>query len=101
MLHPPITLDPSQAALVLADTYRILASPKPSKPGAEAKKVAFYRAAVGQIGRSDWLRLEREVQRDAEKLRTEMRKEEPVRESVQISERVPTAPTGAKIELLD
>jgi len=99
LLHPPITLDPPHAALVLADTYRVLSTPK---AGADAKKVAFYRAAIGQIGRQEWLRLEREVQRDVEMLRAENYQEEPVRESVQISqEQSRVQPSGAKIELLD
>jgi hypothetical protein len=108
LLHPPITTAPPSAALVLADVHRAL-----DAKGAAAKKVAFYRAAIAQIGRREWLALERELGTEIERLRDELgdsegdgegESEEPVRESLVVGSastpRVSQVQGGAKIELL-
>lgn len=87
MLHPPITLDPPRAILVLDDVYALFASPKPG--AAVPRKIAFYLASMKQLGRGDWLHVEAELKRETLKLEEEMGEEEP------------TAVTGpASIQLL-
>lgn len=65
MVHPPITTDPPRLLLVLADLYRLLARPK---IGPVAKKLIFYTAALGQLDRQDWLRIEKDLGKEVEKL---------------------------------
>lgn len=83
MLHPPITTDPPRVALVLAGVHSLFSAPK---AGATAKKMAFYRAAMKQVDRQEWLSLEREVLREAQKLDEELEEpqetQEPARPSL-------------------
>lgn len=85
LLHPPITMDPPAVAGVLADLWRLFATPE---PGASVpRKIAFYAAALGQMGRAEWLAVESEVRREVERLKAEMPEEEPVREAVLLTPR--------------
>jgi hypothetical protein len=69
LLHPPITTDPPHVAHVLADAWRVCR-------GGVARKLAFYTAAIQQLGRAEWLRVEGEVRAEAARLRVEMPDEE-------------------------
>ena len=68
MVHPPITTDPPRILLVLADLFNFFSRPK---VGHVAKKLLFYSAVLGQLGREDWLRIERDLKKEAEKLEVE------------------------------
>lgn len=96
LLHPPITMEPPRAVLILADLYSLFSNPK---AGAIAKKIAFYRAATAQMGRQDWLRLEHELHQEIEKLKDETEaRAETAPSEVHIQERR-AAPIGpARIE---
>lgn len=88
LLHPPITTDPPRVNSVIADMWRLFADPKPG--AALPRKIAFYAVAAAQLGRADWLRVEGEVRREAERLRAEMpepEQEEGVREAVLLTPR--------------
>ncbi|KAL1411161.1 hypothetical protein Q8F55_002111 [Vanrija albida] len=101
LLHPPITTDPPRAASALDDLYALFARPKPG--AAAPRKIAFYLAALGQVSRPEWLALEREVRRDADKLREESAPEpaEPaVGASLKIDEPAPGPLPPASITLL-
>ena len=54
--------------LVLSDLYSLFTVPR-QVPA--AKKLTFYLAALKQSRREDWLRLEREILKDVDKLRDE------------------------------
>lgn len=69
LLHPPITTDPPRVAHVLADAWRVC------RRGV-ARKLAFYTAAIQQLGRAEWLRVEGEVRAEVARLRAEMPDEE-------------------------
>lgn len=69
MVHPPITLEPPRIHLVLADIYRLYSSPR---IGLVTKKLLFYFAALNQLGRQDWLQVERGVVKEIDKLETEL-----------------------------
>jgi len=60
---------PPRILLLLSDVYNLFARPKPG--AAVPQKVAFYLAALKQLSREDWLGLEREVQKEVEKLQEE------------------------------
>ena len=66
LLHPPILAseDP-KVMLVLSDLYGLFAKPK---QGQVAKKLVFYLAALKGMKRDDWLRLEKEVQKEVAEL---------------------------------
>jgi hypothetical protein len=54
---------------VLSDVYRLYGIPK---VGLVAKKVLFYTAALRQLERQDWLRIERELRQEVDKLQAEL-----------------------------
>jgi hypothetical protein len=54
--------------------YDLFASPKPG--AAVPRKLAFYIAALQQLRRHEWLRLEKEVVREVAKLQEETPQEE-------------------------
>jgi hypothetical protein len=54
---------------VLSDLYRLYSTPK---VGLVAKKVLFYVAALRQLERQDWLRIERELRQEVDKLQAEL-----------------------------
>lgn len=91
LLHPPITTDPPRAASVLDDLYRLFSHPK---AGAPAKKIAFYLAAMRQVSRTEWLALEREVRKDADKLREESADEAAAQPTVGASLKLDEPPAG-------
>lgn len=73
LLHPPLdTTTPPRIFLILSDLYRLYSQPR---VGAAAKKLCFYIAALRQLGRADWLRLEKEVEGEIRKLESELREE--------------------------
>lgn len=75
LLHPSIMIDtPPRILLLLSDVYNLFARPKPG--AAVPRKVAFYLAALKQLSREDWLGLEREVQKEVEKLQEENQMDE-------------------------
>lgn len=53
---------------LLSDLYRLYSE---TKVGAAGKKLAFYVVALRQLGRADWLRLEREIQGEIGRLENE------------------------------
>jgi hypothetical protein len=54
---------------LLSDLHRLFSEPK---VGAAGKKLAFYVVALRQLGRVDWLRLEREIQGEIGRLKNEL-----------------------------
>lgn len=68
-MHPPITTDPPRIHLALADLYHAFAR---TKLGPSAKKLLFYLAALGQLDRQAWLEIERELQREVQRLQSEL-----------------------------
>ncbi|WVR08939.1 hypothetical protein IAU60_005998 [Kwoniella sp. DSM 27419] len=69
MLHPPIvTTSPPRIFSVLGDLYHLWSAPK---PGAVARKLAFYAKALQSLGRSEWLALERQVENELRRLQEE------------------------------
>ncbi|WVQ81383.1 hypothetical protein IAT38_003507 [Cryptococcus sp. DSM 104549] len=72
ILHPPIE-SPSypKLLLLLSDIYALFAAP-PGKPGAAVpRKLGFYVKALQGLSRAEWLSLEGEVRREAERLEGE------------------------------
>ena len=70
MLHPPIVSDePHQISLACSDVYRLLALPKAG--AAAPRKMLFYIASLPQLARTDWLRLEADVRKEVQKLKSE------------------------------
>ena len=69
MLHPPIlaSKDP-KIMLVLSDLYSLFVV---TKQVPAAKKLMFYLAALKQLRREHWLKLEREMLKDVDELRDE------------------------------
>ena len=63
-----MTTDPLRIQLVLADLFRLFSTPKATHV---SKKLLFYSAALGQLGRQDWLRIEAEVKKEAAQLEAE------------------------------
>ncbi|ORY28764.1 hypothetical protein BCR39DRAFT_533731, partial [Naematelia encephala] len=71
LLHPPLlTSVPPNIIVVLSDLYHLYSLPKAG--AAVPRKLAFYIAALRSLKREDWLRLEREVQKESTKLRNEI-----------------------------
>jgi len=83
MVHPPVLLAPPKLVLVLADVYRLFAVPQAG--AAAPRKVLFYLAALGQLRRDDWLRLECEVQREVDELRYGVDAVEEVRPNLKLT----------------
>lgn len=70
LLHPPLdTLSAPRILHLFSDLYRLFSEPK---VGAAGKKLAFYIVALRQLGRADWLRLEREIQGEIGRLESEL-----------------------------
>jgi hypothetical protein len=65
---------PPRLFLLLSDIYHVFAKPKAG--AAVPRKLAFYLAALEQLSREDWLRVEREVQNEVEKLQGENEEED-------------------------
>jgi hypothetical protein len=71
LFHPPIdTTQPPRVLLLLSDLYGLYARPKAG--GAVPRKLAFYVVALRQLGRDDWLALEREVQAELRRIESEL-----------------------------
>ncbi|KAI9636945.1 uncharacterized protein MKK02DRAFT_34020 [Dioszegia hungarica] len=69
LLHPPLDTASSPRLLhLLSDLYRLHSL---SRVGAAGKKLAFYVVALRQMGRAEWLKLEREVQGEIGRLERE------------------------------
>lgn len=97
LFHPPITTDAPKATGVLDDLYGLLAT---QRPAAVAKKVVFYAAAMAQVPRDDWVRIETEVLKEVERLKGEMDQTgTPQERPVPLLDNKPSA--APKIELLD
>lgn len=98
LLAPPITVDPPRVALVLGDTQKVW-----DKMG--KRKIAFYDAALRDVERTEWARLSKEVQREAERIREEnegTNEETKTAPMLEVREERKHDPiSGAKIELLD
>ena len=77
LCHPPITTDPPRIHLVLADLYRLTITAKSKVGGHVAKKLLFYTAALKQLDRQDWLRIEQDLRKEVEKLESEIEDEDP------------------------
>ena len=74
LLHPPLDTTHSHGVLVvLSDLWRMWAIPKAG--AAVPRKLAFYFAALTQLGRTEWLRLENEVESEARRLEEEVRED--------------------------
>jgi hypothetical protein len=69
LTHPPITTDPPRIHLVLSDIYHAFAR---TKLGPSAKKLVFYLTALRQLDRQAWLSIERELQKEVDKLQSEL-----------------------------
>ncbi|GFZ47135.1 hypothetical protein JCM24511_04878 [Saitozyma sp. JCM 24511] len=70
LIHPPLdTTHVPRILLLLSDLYQLFAKPKPG--AAVPRKLAFYLAALRQLSRDDWLRLEREIGKEILKLQEE------------------------------
>jgi hypothetical protein len=70
LLHPPLDTASSPRLLhLLSDLYRLHSIPR---VGAAGKKLAFYVVALRQMGRAEWLKLEREVQGEIGRLEREL-----------------------------
>jgi len=73
LLHPPILASEQPTImLVLSDLYGLFSIPR---QGGAAKKLVFYVEALRELRREDWLRLENEVRKEVDKLRSENVKE--------------------------
>lgn len=70
LIHPPITTDPPRVFSVLGDIYQLCSSPK---VGHISKKLLFYVAALHQLERQDWLRIEQDLAKEIDKLETELK----------------------------
>lgn len=71
MLHPPLEADNHPTIfLILSDVYSIFSSPKAG--AAAPRKLLFYIAALRQLNRGDWLKLEKEVDAETRKLQAEL-----------------------------
>ena len=60
---------PPRLFLLLSDMYQVFARPKVG--AAVPRKIVFYLAALKQLSREDWLRIEGEVQKEVNKLQAE------------------------------
>jgi hypothetical protein len=61
---------PPLVSLALSDLYRLYANPKPG--AAVPRKLVFYLACLKQLGREDWLGLQRETDKELAKLQDEL-----------------------------
>ncbi len=68
--------------LVLSDLYHLFAVPK---VGPASKKLLFYIAALRQLRREDWLKLETETRREVKRLREETLQDEDVEDRIALS----------------
>lgn len=70
LLHPPLdTASSPRIFHLLADLYRLYSAPK---VGSASKKLGFYLVALRQLGRADWLRLEKEAEGEIRRLEGEL-----------------------------
>ncbi|WRT69223.1 uncharacterized protein IL334_006207 [Kwoniella shivajii] len=70
LIHPPIITTSSPKIFnLLSDLYHLFSTPKAG--GAIPRKIAFYFKSLQSLTRQDWLLLEREVERELNRLKDE------------------------------